>query len=163
DDGGHGRARFARPRRRRRRGRGDRPSVLPPGRARALRSLLGRGGRVRPAAVLRLRVHRPQRLSRPGAGDRAAARRGPQRRGAGALVGSLAVGTGDSYSDIDLTFGISEDARVVDVLEDWTGRLADDVDAVRLVDLERAPTTYRVFLLPGALQLDLSMTPADRF
>jgi hypothetical protein len=34
---------------------------------------------------------------------------------------------------------------------------------VRLVDLERAPTIYRVFLLPNALQFDLSLTPAARF
>ncbi|MFL6252598.1 MAG: nucleotidyltransferase domain-containing protein, partial [Actinomycetes bacterium] len=32
-----------------------------------------------------------------------------------------------------------------------------------LVDLERGPTTYRVFLLSDALQLDLSMTPAAQF
>jgi hypothetical protein len=34
---------------------------------------------------------------------------------------------------------------------------------VVLVDLEHGPTTYRVFLLPNALQFDLSMTPATRF
>ena len=40
----------------------------------------------------------------------------------------------------------------------------DDLwDAVQLVDLERGPTTYRVFLLPDGLQLDLSMTPASEF
>jgi hypothetical protein len=49
------------------------------------------------------------------------------------------------------------------VLVDWTRRLVEQQDAVHLVDLERPPTTYRVLLLPDALQLDLSMTPADRF
>jgi hypothetical protein len=34
---------------------------------------------------------------------------------------------------------------------------------VQLAELERGPTTYRVFLLPDALQLDLSMTRADQF
>ena len=34
---------------------------------------------------------------------------------------------------------------------------------MHLVDLEHDPTTYRVFLLPDALQFDLSMTPAARF
>jgi len=34
---------------------------------------------------------------------------------------------------------------------------------VHLADLERGPTTYRVFLLPDALQFDLSMTPAAQF
>ena len=82
---------------------------------------------------------------------------------AGALVGSLAVDAGDRFSDVDLTFGIAEDVPVGHVLDDWTRMLSDDLDAIPLVDLERAPTTYRVFLLPGALQLDLSMTSADRF
>jgi hypothetical protein len=82
---------------------------------------------------------------------------------AGALVGSLAVDAGDRFSDLDLTFGIADDRRVLDVLDDWTRTLADELEAVRLVDLERGPTTYRVFLLPGTLQLDLSMTPAARF
>jgi hypothetical protein len=49
------------------------------------------------------------------------------------------------------------------VLEDWTRLLAERFDALPLVDLERAPTIYRVFLLPEALQFDLSMTPAARF
>ncbi len=45
-----------------------------------------------------------------------------------------------------------------------TGRtLVDELDAVQLGELERGPTTYRVFLLPDALQLDLSMTPAAQF
>lgn len=80
---------------------------------------------------------------------------------AGAAVGSLAVGTGDRFSDLDLTFGISE--PVPDVLDDWTRTLTDEQGAVRLADLEVGPTVYRVFLLPDALQFDLSMTPAAHF
>jgi hypothetical protein len=34
---------------------------------------------------------------------------------------------------------------------------------VQLADLEAGPTIYRVFLLPDALQFDLSMTPAAEF
>jgi hypothetical protein len=82
---------------------------------------------------------------------------------AGALVGSLAVGKGDRFSDVDLTFGIADQVRVADVLDDWTRVLMDELDAVWLVELERGPTTYRVFLLPDMLQLDLSMTPAAQF
>ena len=82
---------------------------------------------------------------------------------AGALVGSLAVDAGDRFSDVDLTFGIADHVQVAEMLEDWTRTLIDELDAVRLADLERGPTTYRVFLLPDALQLDLSMTPAARF
>jgi hypothetical protein len=81
----------------------------------------------------------------------------------GAVVGSLAVDEGDRFSDLDLTFGISDHIRVADVFDDWTRALTDELDAVKLADLEREPTIYRVFLLPDGLQLDLSMTPAGRF
>ncbi|HKH32032.1 MAG TPA: hypothetical protein VKA45_13380 [Gaiellaceae bacterium] len=82
---------------------------------------------------------------------------------AGAAVGSLAVDAGDRFSDLDLTFGVADDAPVADVLDDWTRTLVGELDAVRLTDLERGPTTYRVFLLPDGLQFDLSLTPAARF
>jgi hypothetical protein len=81
----------------------------------------------------------------------------------GAIVGSLALGAGDRFSDLDLTFAVADDVPVGTVLDDWTAILKDDAAAVVLVDLERGPTTYRVFLMPNALQFDLSMTPAARF
>src|SRR5438046_4020016 len=82
---------------------------------------------------------------------------------AGAAVGSLAVDGGDRFSDLDLTFGIADHVPVADVLNDWTRTLTDEFYAVDLADLEHGPTIYRVFLLPGALQFDLSMTPAAQF
>jgi hypothetical protein len=82
---------------------------------------------------------------------------------AGAAVGSLAVDGGDRFSDLDLTFGVADHVPVADVLDEWTRTLSDELDAVHLADLERGPTTYRVFLLPDALQFDLSMTPAAQF
>lgn len=83
---------------------------------------------------------------------------------AGAAVGSLAVdGGGDRFSDLDLTFAVSDPVPVADVLDDWTRTLTGELAAVHLTDLARGPTTYRVFLLPDALQCDLSMTPATRF
>ena len=81
----------------------------------------------------------------------------------GAAVGSLAVGTGDRFSDLDLTFAIADSVPVADVLDGWTRTLTEELDAVQLADLEAGPTIYRVFLLPGALQFDLSMTPATEF
>ena len=82
---------------------------------------------------------------------------------AGAAVGSLAVGSGDRFSDLDLTFGIADGVSVESVLDAWTRTLADELDAVQLADLQAGPTIYRVFLLPDALQFDLSMTPAAEF
>ena len=50
---------------------------------------------------------------------------------AGAAVGSLALGGGDRFSDIDLTFAVGGDASVMTVLDDWTaGVLADSLRAV---------------------------------
>lgn len=82
---------------------------------------------------------------------------------AGAAVGSLAVDEGDRFSDLDLTFAVADDVPVAEVLEDWTCMLVDELGAVHLVDLEHAPTVYRVLLLADALQFDVSMTPAASF
>jgi len=81
---------------------------------------------------------------------------------AGALVGSTATGA-DRWSDLDLTFGLAHDATLADVLTDWTARLQVEFNAVHLFDLPHQSTTYRVFLLPGNLQVDLSFTPGAEF
>ena len=80
-----------------------------------------------------------------------------------AVVGSLAVGSGDRWSDLDLTFAVSDDVEVDQVIADWTQQLVTDLDAVVLFDLPSGHTTYRVFLLPRCLQVDLSFTPAAWF
>jgi hypothetical protein len=82
---------------------------------------------------------------------------------AGAVVGSLALSEGDCWSDLDLTFGVADDVSVDDVLEDWTRNLVKKFDAVHLFDLPSGASIYRVFLLPGCLQFDLSFTPASKF
>ena len=82
---------------------------------------------------------------------------------AGAAVGSLAVGTGDRFSDLDLTFGIADGVQVTDVIDGWTRMLTEELDAIQLAELEAGPTIYRVLLLPDVLQFDLSMTPAKEF
>lgn len=80
---------------------------------------------------------------------------------AAAEVGSLALGGGDRFSDIDLTFGVATD--VEEVLTDWTVRLERELAAVRLFDLPVGSTVYRVLLLPGRLQVDLSFAPIAEF
>ena len=82
---------------------------------------------------------------------------------AGALVGSLALGEGDRWSDLDLTFAVADDYSIFDVLKDWTRDIVKQFDAVRLFDLPSGASIYRVFLLPGCLQFDLSFTPASKF
>jgi hypothetical protein len=82
---------------------------------------------------------------------------------AGAVVGSLAISDGDRWSDLDLTFGVADNLSMYDVLEDWTHKIVAQFDAVHLFDLPSGPSIYRVFLLPGCLQFDLSFTPASKF
>lgn len=81
---------------------------------------------------------------------------------AAAAVGSSA-GEGDRWSDLDLTFGVAEHVPINLVLEEWTQFVVTRFDAVALFDLPHLSTIYRVFLLPGALQVDLSFTPAAEF
>jgi hypothetical protein len=82
---------------------------------------------------------------------------------AGAVVGSLALSDGDPWSDLDLTFAVVDGVPIRDVLDDWTRTLTDEFDAVQLFDLPAGTSLYRVFLLPGCLQFDLSFTPASSF
>jgi hypothetical protein len=80
-----------------------------------------------------------------------------------AVVGGLADGDGDRWSDLDLTFAVADAVPVGDVLGDWTREFSAEFDAVHLFDLPAAGAIYRVFLLPGCLQVDLSFAPAAQF
>jgi len=82
---------------------------------------------------------------------------------AGATIGSLAHGPGDRWSDLDLTFAVADNAKIAEVLENWTEKLAAEFGAVRLFDLPSGTSIYRVLLLPGCLQFDLSFSPATDF
>lgn len=82
---------------------------------------------------------------------------------AGAVVGSLALSAGDRWSDLDLTFSVAEHYSMLEVLEDWTLNIIQTFNATQLFDLPSGPSIYRVFLLPGCLQFDLSFTPATAF
>ena len=82
---------------------------------------------------------------------------------AGAVVGSLALTSGDRFSDVDLSFAIRDGIDLRTVLNDWTELFAVNNDIDVLFDLVSGPSIYRVFLFPGALQVDLSVTPASSF
>ena len=82
---------------------------------------------------------------------------------AGAEIGALAGGGGDRWSDLDLTFAVQDGVAISTVLDDWTRELGRELDAVRLFDVPSGPAIYRVFLLPGCLQVDLSFAPASAF
>jgi hypothetical protein len=86
-----------------------------------------------------------------------------RRIAAGAVVGSLALDEGDRWSDLDLTFSVADAFSKFEVLEDWTARIRAEFGALTLFDLPSGTSIYRVFLLPGCLQFDLSFTPASSF
>jgi hypothetical protein len=80
-----------------------------------------------------------------------------------AVVGGLAYDEGDRWSDLDLTFAVENGVSIRDLLEEWTRTLVSTLDAVHLFDVSSGTSIYRMFLLPGCLQFDLSMTPASDF
>jgi hypothetical protein len=85
------------------------------------------------------------------------------RIGAGAVVGSLATNEGDRWSDLDLTFGVVPENQIGDVLDRLTAPLVSEFEAVHLFDLPHRESIFRVLLLQGCLQVDLSVTPASKF
>lgn len=82
---------------------------------------------------------------------------------AAAVVGSLALGGGDQWSDVDLTFGVADGFDVDDVLADWTPEIERELDGTHLFDLPAGGAIYRVFMMRDCLQLDISFTPAAQF
>jgi predicted nucleotidyltransferase len=77
-----------------------------------------------------------------------------------AIVGSHAQGQGDRWSDIDLAFAVSD---VPKALARWTDVLEREFQAVHHWDLPAGVSVYRVFLLPGWLEVDIGFKPASDF
>lgn len=80
---------------------------------------------------------------------------------AAAITGSYVAGEGDEWSDIDLAFAIR--GELAPALEHWTEVLYRDFAALHHWDLPFASTVYRVFLVPGALEVDIAFTPEVDF
>jgi predicted nucleotidyltransferase len=77
-----------------------------------------------------------------------------------AIVGSYAAGRSDRWSDIDLTFAVTD---VPQALARWTGWLDQWFGVRHHWDLPVGGSTFRVFLLPGWLEVDLGFRPALDF
>jgi len=82
---------------------------------------------------------------------------------AGALTGSMALGSGDKWSDIDVAFGIAGGITPEVVLDDWTQVLEREFSVIDHFDLPSGSSIYRVFLLPNGLEVDVAVTPAQEF
>jgi hypothetical protein len=78
-----------------------------------------------------------------------------------AIRGSLATGSDDEWSDIDLTFSIEGD--LAPVLDRFTAHLYGEFGAIHHWDLQWGSVVYRVFLLPGCLEVDIAFSPASEF
>ena len=89
--------------------------------------------------------------------------RADDRISGGAVTGSAAVGGEDRWSDIDLSFGVADGIDPGSVLTDWTELLTGELGTLHHWDLHHGPTIYRVFLLPGGLELDVAVTPEAEF
>ena len=80
-----------------------------------------------------------------------------------AMTGSAAAGKEDRWSDIDLAFGVADEAQVPAVLSDFTAFLYDRHGALFHHDVRAGAWIYRVFFVPGTLQVDLAFVEQSRF
>ena len=93
--------------------------------------------------------------------------RGDERIVALARTGSLARGTADRWSDVDLFLGVDPPHAVTAVVEDLGAWAYADLGAVHHfdlhVDLPAGAATYRALLLGDALEIDLGVAGAGAF
>src|ERR1700722_11072996 len=80
-----------------------------------------------------------------------------------AITGSAAADGEDKWSDIDLAFGLADPADQPPILSDWTNYMYQKHSALHHLDVVAGLWIYRVFLLPGALQVDLAFVQAAEF
>ena len=80
-----------------------------------------------------------------------------------ALTGSAAHDAQDRWSDIDLFLGIADGADRDIVLGEWSEWIHGELGAVHHFDVRAGSIVYRVFLLPGMLELDVAFAPAEEF
>jgi hypothetical protein len=80
-----------------------------------------------------------------------------------AVTGSAADGREDRWSDIDLFFGVADHVALDEVVADWSGHVHGELGALHHFDLTVPAATYRAFLLPSCLEVDLGFTPGSRF
>lgn len=79
-----------------------------------------------------------------------------------AITGSAAAGREDQWSDIDLAFGVADPAVMEAVLSDFSDFMYTQ-GALHHHDIKAGAWTYRVFFLPGGLQVDLAFVERDEF
>jgi hypothetical protein len=82
---------------------------------------------------------------------------------AAAVTGSGSHGAEDRWSDVDLYFGVADGTAREEALDDWTSFVYQELGALHHFDLDAGYAIYRVFFLPGGLEVDIAFAGADRF
>ena len=85
----------------------------------------------------------------------------PRLRGI-AVTGSAAADREDRWSDIDLAFGVKDPTVIDAVLSDFTTFLRAR-GALHHLDVRAGAWIYRVFFMPGGLQVDLAFVEHGEF
>ncbi|HEY3835617.1 MAG TPA: hypothetical protein VGL72_03565 [Bryobacteraceae bacterium] len=80
-----------------------------------------------------------------------------------AITGSGSTGAEDEWSDIDLAFAVADGVELTAAVSDWTTYLYSAHSAIHHLDVPSGPWLYRVFLLPGTLQVDIAFVAAAEF
>lgn len=80
-----------------------------------------------------------------------------------ALVGSMARGAEDAWSDIDLAIQLAPTVDLGSVVADWTAWLRETVEISDTFDIHAFGALYRVFFCATSLQVDLSFWPHETF
>ncbi len=80
-----------------------------------------------------------------------------------ALTGSAAQAAQDRWSDIDLFLGLADLIERDTVVSEWSQWIYAELSAIHHFDVRFSATVYRVFLLPGGLELDVAFAPAAEF
>lgn len=76
---------------------------------------------------------------------------------------SAAAESEDKWSDIDLAFGLADASEQPAVISEWTRYMYEKQLALHHLDVTAGAWIYRVFLLPGTLQVDLAFVHASEF
>jgi hypothetical protein len=82
---------------------------------------------------------------------------------AAAITGSASVGAEDEWSDIDLFFGVDDSVGVDEAVSAWSAFVYRELGALHHFDVRAGAWTYRAFLLPDLLEIDLGFAPAEQF
>jgi hypothetical protein len=80
-----------------------------------------------------------------------------------AVTGSAAAGAEDQWSDVDLGFAVARGRELGPVIERLTSAIEERLGVVHYWDLPAGDATFRVFLLPSGLEVDLAFTPERSF